>query len=317
MIVEVDHAPAYELLVSFGIFVSRKHLPDIELGPAWLRQVRQRVSAAFEKEIAKLGVKPCKHMGGLLVTLVRQAPGERDAPGFLEWLGRAPTGELYERLAPTVPVGDPPLPRDLGAQRDQWVAALSTWNERYVSQLDPALLSGLADDAAEKRAMLERLPAAEVVELATNGIVVELKHGRPAVTLVPQYHQSPLNDVTTEHERVIFMYPADVLPRPPGAPPRELLRLTRGLCDESRLRMLRTLSDDSCTLTELAREVGLSQSTIHHHLLLLRASGLVRFHFGEQGTKRYSLRRHALEQLGAQLGLFLRQPAQKKGGRRR
>lgn len=316
MIVEVEWAPAYELLVSFGIFVSRKHLPDVELGPGWVRQVRQKVGTSFGQEASKLGVKACKHMGGLLVTLARQAPGERDAAGFLEWLGGAPTGELYERLAPTVPVGDPPLPRDLGAQRDQWVKMIERWNERYFAHLDPALLAGLAADAEEKRAMLARLPAAEVVERATNGIAVELRQGRPAVTLVPQHHQIPLNDVTTEHERVIFMYPADVVPPAPGAPPRELLRLTRGLSDESRLRMLRILADDSCTLTELAREVGLSQSTIHHHLLLLRASGLVRFHYGEQGTKRYSLRPHALEQLGTQLGTFLQQPARKKGGRR-
>ena len=317
MIVEVDYAPVYELLISFGIFTSRKHLPDVELGPGWLRQVRQKVTPAFANEAAKLGAKPCKHIGGLLVTLARQAPGERDAAGFLEWLGGAPTGDLYERLAPTVPVGDPPLPRDLGAQRDRWVKALATWNERYFSQLDPALLSGLAADAEEKRVMLARMPPEEVVERATNGIVLEPKPGHPTVTLAPQYHQSPLNDVTTEHERVIFLYPADVLPRPPGAPPRELLRLTRGLSDESRLRMLRILSEDSCTLTELAREVGLSQSTIHHHLLLLRASGLVRFHYGDQAARRYSLRPHALEQLGAQLGVFLQQTAPKKGGRPR
>ena len=316
MNVEVDCAPAYELLVSFGIFISRKHLPDVELGPGWMRQVRQQVTGSFAQEAAKLGVKPSVHVLALLVTLVRQAPGERDAGGFLGWLGGAPTGELYERLAPTVPVGDPPLPRDLGAQRDQWVKMLTVWNERYFARLDPALLNGLAADADEKRAMLAEMPAAEVVERATNGIVVELNQGRPTVTLVPQHHQIPLNDVTTEHERVIFMYPADVVPPAPGAPPRELLRLTRGLSDESRLRMLRILADDSCTLTELAREVGLSQSTIHHHLLLLRASGLVRFHYGEQGTKRYSLRPRALDQLGAQLGTFLRQPARKKGGRR-
>jgi DNA-binding transcriptional ArsR family regulator len=305
--VEAEWAPAYELVSSLCVFAQRQHHGEIELGPGWARAVRQKVPASFVREVA--GLYDCdkenKRAGDFLISLVRQAPGDREADSFLSWLAERPTGELYERLAPTIPVGEPPLPRDLGAQRDRWVALLTLWNERYFAALDPAILSGLAADAAEKRALLGELPPLEAVERATNGMLLEFGRSRPAVTLVPHYHDSPLNSVTIEHERLIILYPADVVPPPPGAPTRPLLRLLRGLSDESRLRMLRMLVDDSCTLTEIARGVGLSQSTVHHHLLLLRAGGLVRIHFGEAGTKRYSLRPHALEQLGTQLGSFL------------
>ena len=73
------------------------------------------------------------------------------------------------------------------------------------------------------------------------------------------------------------------------------MRLTHALSDESRLRMLRFVADGPCTLTEVARFIGLSQPTVHHHLVQLRAAGLVRVHFAVSGPSRYSLRPHALD----------------------
>jgi DNA-binding transcriptional ArsR family regulator len=84
-----------------------------------------------------------------------------------------------------------------------------------------------------------------------------------------------------------------------------LRRLTHALSDESRLRMLRFLANGPATMTEVARFAGLSQPTVHHHLVQLRAAGLVRIHFTLSSPTRYSLRPHALDVLAQQLGAYL------------
>ena len=81
------------------------------------------------------------------------------------------------------------------------------------------------------------------------------------------------------------------------------------LVSRLQLRMLRFVADGPCTLTEMARFVGLSQPTVHHHLVQLRAAGLVRVHFVVSGPSRYSLRPHALDQLNVQLGHYLQAAA--------
>ena len=59
------------------------------------------------------------------------------------------------------------------------------------------------------------------------------------------------------------------------------------------------------SFSRAAKELGLSQPTVHHHLSQLRAAGLVRVHFFVASPSRYSLRPRALEQLSEQLGMFL------------
>ena len=81
-------------------------------------------------------------------------------------------------------------------------------------------------------------------------------------------------------------------------------RLAGVLSDRSRLVALRLLAGRQMTLQELADELGVRKSTMHHHLSLLRAAGLLRVPFG---TKAYSLRREPLRELGVALNEFGRE----------
>ncbi len=55
----------------------------------------------------------------------------------------------------------------------------------------------------------------------------------------------------------------------------ELVRLFKALGDESRLRILRALMDETLCVCDLARHLGISQPTLSHHLKVLRDIGLV------------------------------------------
>lgn len=121
--------------------------------------------------------------------------------------------------------------------------------------------------------------------------------------LVPQFHHRPWNVFQDYRDLRVIQYPADALPAVPGEPPPGLLRLTRALSDESRLRILRFLATGPRSFTDVVQFMGLAKSTVHHHMVVLRAAGLVRVHDRGDVTT-YSLRPGAVDELGDRLHTF-------------
>lgn len=91
--------------------------------------------------------------------------------------------------------------------------------------------------------------------------------------------------VPVEHARLgtISVGGADV-------PNEETLRFFVALGDPTRLRILRLLADREMYLTELAEHLGLTKATTKHHMVRLRAAGLVTLYDRERLTY-YALRR--------------------------
>jgi DNA-binding transcriptional ArsR family regulator len=303
--VEVDWAPADELLVSLKAYVSRPEQKLLELGVGWARGVRQQLQPELAAELASADALADVHVPDLLV---RQCPGDRDVAGYLHWLGALPVGELYERLAPYVLEGHTPLPRDLSAVQERYVRLLAAWDEQYFRLMDAAVLSGLAADAAAKQALVGTMAPEALVEIATCGVHFLPQQGPELVLLVPQFHFRPWNVFQDYRDLRVIQYPADALPAVPGEPPPGLLRLTRALSDESRLRILRFLAMAPRSFTDVAQFMDLAKSTVHHHMVVLRAAGLVRVHdTGEKATTYYSLRPGAVDQLRDMLRAYLPQ----------
>jgi DNA-binding transcriptional ArsR family regulator len=89
------------------------------------------------------------------------------------------------------------------------------------------------------------------------------------------------------------------------APPRGLMRLYKALADETRLKILRLVTHDQLYATEIAERLELSKATVSHHMVLLRAAGLVEV-LGERKNERYyALHRPALDEPASQLRRYL------------
>jgi DNA-binding transcriptional ArsR family regulator len=87
-----------------------------------------------------------------------------------------------------------------------------------------------------------------------------------------------------------------------------MVRTYKALSDERRLRILRRLREGDTSLDELTKMLGLSKSTVHHHMSILRAAGLIRIHVStkESSKKRiYSLRDQALQDATGSLDSYL------------
>ncbi len=294
--VEFDHAPAYELLASLESYRKPAATRVLDLGAGWRRRVREqldpRLAARLDRLSGSFAIPP--------YILVWLCPGTRSATAFLRWLAGLTAGELYAALEPFLPVDGPTLP-PLTRLRDDWTELVDAWNRQYFDRLDPALLEALSKEARDRAGDLAGRDAAEVVDTVTGGLRLDGCQGLERVVLVPQLHLRPFNSYDVWRKLVLVLYPADA-PQAAGAPPARLLRLGRALSDASRLRILRDLARGPCGLAEIARRSGLGKSTVHHHLAVLRAAGLVSFSL--QGG-RYSLRTTVIEELPALVRQFL------------
>lgn len=300
----IDQAPAYELVLSLAVFLDRQRWKTIDLGAAWGAEAERRLGPEGKAQMKAIKDPRLLH---LLFPLVHQAPGDRTPEAFMAWLGSLAAGDLYERLLPCAPPGNSgDLPPDLGLWRDRMLAALRLWHECYFRELDPAILAHLAADAAAREAQAAHTPVLDLVAEATNGLHLE-DDDLQQVLLVPQYHMSPWNVGLKGKGLWVILYPAEPMQDDTDRPPTPLLRLTRALSDENRLRILRFLGREPLGLNELTERTGLAKSTVHHHMVMLRAAGLVIIR--EKGADgRYDLRPGWLDQLTGRLSAFVVDP---------
>lgn len=305
--IDIDWCPPYELLVSLEAYLSGVERKTLELGPGWIKQVR----GSLPSDLLDLMQKTQgKDLGGALDLLVEQCPGARDVETYLGWLADLSLGEMYERLMPNLEGGAVRLPRLLRDAMDQNVRLLTLWNDAYFRHIDPAILDGLEASAAATRSRLGTTLPEDLVEEATGGWRYTPSAPPERLLLIPQYHFRPWNVFARPGPTLIVRYPADVLPAVSGEPAAELLRSVRALSDESRLKILRYLAGTPRSFTEIAGFTGLAKSTVNHHMMALRSSGLVRVHDDGTATT-YSLRPNAVEVVGSRLHDYLNgaQPA--------
>lgn len=294
--VSVDFAPAHELVLSLDAFFYTP-AKSLDLGADWVSAVRKRFAMAKDWE------NPFDPF--LLTLLVQHCPGERSAAAFLDWLAGLTPGQLYELVTPYVPDKAAALLRDLGTRQAYYLNLLTAWNEAYFQGLDAAVLRQLEAEASSRAEQVKRQSPADALEEASTGIVMESDLVEE-VLLVPQYHYRPLNRLAKCGTTLVCGYPVEA-PCKTGVPAPQLLRLTRALGDDSRLRILHFLAGGPArTYTEVLKFSGLSKNTVHYHLLALRSAGLVRVHLtGECVVDRYSARRATVEGLSARLQEYL------------
>jgi len=296
--VEVDFAPIYECVTSLTAFLLKQNHNAMDSGKLWVREVQGSFTTGL---LQKLRETMKETDDFTLSPYIWSCKEDRSVAGFLNWLDALSSGQLYE-LASRFGSSIPPNLPDL---RNRTSEALREWDLRYFSKIDPAIIAGLRQEAEFRSSCLNGSNDMEVYEEATEGMRLYPNDTLKQVVIIPQYHARPL--VTSSHydEFVFTSYSCDALPPEEGKPAPALLRLTRALSDETRLYILRLLAEKQMSFTEVAGNVGLSKSTIHYHLIALRAAGLVIVHYYGKSTA-YSLRLEALNDLPRQIGSYLK-----------
>ena len=147
---------------------------------------------------------------------------------------------------------------------------------------------------ASAREMAQKLPTASLFEELTRGLSGEsyLKH--KSVVLVPSFWAAPrvfCGMIGPDESILVFGARPNDASLVPGQPvPDDLYIALQALGDQTRLRILRLLSDRPLTQTEIAKKLRLRTPTIGHHMKGLRIAGLITISQCDGDQTRYATR---------------------------
>jgi DNA-binding transcriptional ArsR family regulator len=168
------------------------------------------------------------------------------------------------------------------------IEVIDRWNREVFGAMGDGA-DALAADVAAKTKIVRRMSPHQLVDFATGGITYEGEAGIDRVLLVPSIVTRPWITISDwDSTKVICYRAARGAEAAGGEPGRDMVLVYRALGDETRLRLLRELAAGDRRLTELAQALGLSKSTLHGHLAVLRSAGLIRLSLGAE--KKYGLR---------------------------
>ena len=345
-LLQVDPAPAYELLQAIVTLLDSDDDDTYDVGPEWLGEMRERAGDELTAEIRRVSLDN-PDMFTTLTGLAYETPAPRDVPAFLDHLRATDAREIklhlvefYTRearrmtplsvmraavagdreardefLRTSHPEYEPwthylssVLGSDGEALKTSLVDVLTSFHERVWKSEALTILPIIERDAAVRRTMLAEMPIEDFVRETTNGVEYVPRPGIARIVMIPSFVRRPLVAYSEFCDVQLIIHPVadDAVTAATDEPPRRLVRLSKALGDEKRLRILRALADGEKTLMELAEMFGVAKTTMHHHMIILRSAGLVSVAVGQ---KRYRLRKEALPDVGGLLNGYLGAPA--------
>lgn len=327
-LVRVHATPCYDLLVSLrALFNPRTY----EATRAWAVAARRRLPAEAERRGVFFFRGHETSLGYGVTRLVATLPDGSEPAELVEAVRAMDptelamlmldTGETSDAALATFREGlagratDRALARALHGTTTSWgrlcrqVIADPAWAQAELTLLlEDYLATVFAEEVghvveaiaeATRRAdeLLTVLPTEAAIEQLTGGYTIGPNLTLSRITLAPSafihpFVASRLDEASAE-ALIVFGVRSSSLEQYDTAPlDPQLLKVVRSLGDPGRLRLLKLLSREPLTTTELQARIGLSPPTIHHHLHQLRAAGLVRQE-RTKGGMRYSIRRDA------------------------
>ncbi|MFD2612238.1 ArsR/SmtB family transcription factor [Paenibacillus gansuensis] len=296
--VQTDFSPAYELVGSFIIFCKKKWIKHLDIGSDWTKRTEAKFDQAFLEAVERIQSTQALDYFYLLTW---HAIEKSDTRKYLRWLSALTDEEITGLLRPYLDE----LPDELCQQVRYFTTLLEQWNTSYYTLLDKDMVLALHHDYQLKSVLTSKMDPPKLVELATSGVILEPSDGLHTVVLVPTVHFRPLNYYMNFKGVMMVHYALD-MPEAADteAPPIHLTRITRALSDPSRLQLLRCIVSEPKSFSEVVQESKLSKGTVHHHMMMLRAAGLVRIHIhGLQ--ERFSFRTEGISELKGFLEYYL------------
>lgn len=347
--IEVDGVGTYEIILTmWTVFNPEESGCGFDLGPKWLTGVREATGEDLAAELRDLG-GPNGSVWLSLLGLIASAPHPHDPDRVMDWLGsinpqrlrrwllgylgehadpglveQAADGDMdaVHRIVDTAKGGK--LDEEMRGHvvsifeipgeelRDRMVHVIRRFRTEVFAEHEESFSASISRAAAAQRAASTRDSAKAVIEEVTNGLDYEIPLGVSRVTLVPSVVVRPLSLIDQNRDTLLVFYGMadEFIDSDPEAPPSWLVKTYKALSDERRLRILRRLSEEEASLDDLTALLGLSKSTVHHHMSVLRAAGLVRVRISgskddHKESKTYALRTQALSNAGAFLDTYV------------
>lgn len=270
-----EFSPLYELVNSLELFLNKKSLKNVELGSDWIDNIQSKLDTAnFD-----LGNPKDLPDFTYLYLFIWQSPEKENIDLFLQWLKSLQPGSLYEKLFSYI---SETLPADLSEIRDQYVEIIDKWNRLYFSNLDSNIMDCLRQSVINLDQLIDTRDPVLFVEKISGGLKIEAYEGLRQVIMTPTYHTNPLITIRKLKNVAHILYPVDLPETDPTGPSKKLVRITKALADENRLKIVKLLREGPKTFTEILQHFTISKSTVHHHVMLLRTAGLISSYHTDQ-----------------------------------
>lgn len=293
--VKVHFHPIFELMNSMLIFSSPSFYKKTEMGHKWRKSVQKKLSNDLVKELDSVVTKSFE----LICTYLFTHPdthADVTINAVLDELLEMGPSEMSILVEKQINPSKE-LPKCEQESFEKTILLIRQWNNEYFNQLDPIILQSLEDDYTDKLQQLPHFEPLDFVEKVTKGFVLKDFVDLKQIILYPSYHTNPLVTFTHFPDLHTYCYPVDLPPLSPDEPTPSLLQKGIALSDKNRLKILRFLGKEEKSFTEIVKYIGLAKSTVHHHMVLLRSSGLVQIIISPSSTERYRLREQGFENI--------------------
>ena len=204
---------------------------------------------------------------------------------------------------------------DVEQTRAELLAALRLWYEAVFAAEVPRLLPLLRREAAALDRQRAEMPLEPFIEQTMRGVQWQRPAGLRRVVFAPSYFCRPAVFYHFWQGTLTFCAPlqytgpeVEEQQADPRAPSESTLRFFEALGDKTRLRILRLLTEHEMYLTELSGKLGLTKATTKHHMVYLRAAGLVTLYDRDRLTY-YALRPDVALDAARRLEAYLGLPA--------
>ena len=197
-------------------------------------------------------------------------------------------------------------PDELG---ELYLSALQSYYQAFFAEEEKRIAPVLRNGLAHAQELAGRLSLADLLVELTQGVHFEAPFKESSLILVPGYWNTPFvifPKISPDTLLVLFgVRPLDMSLVPGEQLPDTLLLVLKAMADPTRLTIMRYLSEESLTPSELARRLRLRPPTVTHHLGALRLAGLVHLSLDAAGEKRYAARLEAIQSTYTHLIEFL------------
>ena len=178
----------------------------------------------------------------------------------------------------------------------RFVEGMAEYYENFFREEEKRILPALRAGLDHAKELSERLSQEELIEELSQGIQQTWITDFKVIILVPSFWLSPFVMYGELSKQLAFMQfgarPADASLIPGDSVPDSLSTGLQALSDQTRLKILRLISETPLTQIEIAKKLRLRAPTINHHLKILRLASLVTKAITGRDEKnvRYSIR---------------------------
>jgi DNA-binding transcriptional ArsR family regulator len=291
--IEVRFHPIYELLNSLFVFSDPPFNKKTEMGVNWRKSVQKKLSKSLLDDLTSPIQDRMDLLYGYFLT---QPVSDLSIDQLLEELFYRDEKEVIKLVQKQRDEPNEKMECFEGTLQPA-IQLIKKWKAEYFDHLDPSIISTLEQDCLVKNQLLHQYLPLDFVEKVTKGFVLKDFDDLEKIIVYPSYHTSPI--VTFAHYQHLhfYGYPVELHPLTPEEPTTSLVQKGITLSDKNRLKILRFLGNEERSFTDIVNYIGLAKSTVHHHMIQLRASGLVQIILSPTTTDRYRLREQGLENI--------------------